>query len=326
MNLTVTCIGMLATHRVLRFELENQHQMRLAVLNYGGLMEEMSVLEHKGNLLLTPPELPQLIKQKGYANHLIGRVAGVIENSCFMTADRWWNLPTNYYQHTLNGGPNGFDHQFFDVEPQPELGMLTLHYWATERTDGFPGNVVVSISYQLTADDCVHVTFKAQQLERDGIFDPTLKTVFAVASAATADLLRPQVLVNGHQRLVIDEVGIAKGLVVDEVTKGPQLGHQINIPVVGHSATYIVPADLTQLAAQITDPVSQHQIQIFSNRPGLYVASSRQTGTEQQGINGLTIMAQSLPNSVNIPEFGSISIAVNATKRYDIIYEYIKIN
>lgn len=324
MNLTVTCIGTLATHRVLRFELENQHQMRLAVLNYGGLMQEMSVLEHNGrvNLLLMPQEFPQVIKQKGYDNHLIGRVAGVIENSCFMTTDRWWNLPTNYYQHTLNGGPNGFDHQFFDVEPQPELGMLTLHYWATERTDGFPGKVAVSISYQLTADDCVHVTFKAQQFERPGIFDPTLKTVFAVTAAATDDLLRPQVLVNGHQRLATDELVVAKGLVGDEVTKG----HQINLPVVGHSTTYIVPADLTQLAAQITDPVSQHQIQMFSNRQGLYVASSRQTGTEQQGINGLTIMAQSLPNSVNIPEFGSISIAVNATKRYDIIYKYIKIN
>lgn len=325
MKLTKNCIATVRGHPVMRIELENQHQTRLAVLNFGGIMQEFSVVDdhERVNLLATPTEITSVINNGSAINHVIGRVAGVIEASRFVYQNDVWNLPTNYYQHTLNGGPHGLTNQIFAITTDANRGIIALTCQAQEAVDGFPGTLMMTVTYCLTEGNCVHVTLTGQQTQQPGIFAPTLNTYFHLGNAC--DIRSLQLQVNGSQRLVVDSAGVPTGTVatvLDTPFDFTRL-HQIDSLLSGLEITYVVPADLKQAVAVIADPVTKRSVQIYSNRHGLYVGQPIQTG-HQSSVGAIALVPQNLPNSVNIPEFGSIAIAVDATKSYDIVYKYIK--
>ncbi|MCM0599056.1 aldose epimerase family protein [Periweissella fabalis] len=335
MKLTVTYVNQLHGHQVMCFQLENQRHTRLAILNYGGIIQEFSVIDGNERInLLTPVEDLTVSRNNGRnINCLLGRVAGIIQASRFVYEGDVWNLPTNYYTHTINGGPHGFSTQFFNVTTDGEAGTITLHYQASEQFDGFPGTLDVAIVYQLTEDDAVHITFTGHQKERPGIFNPTIKTYFDLGKSV-ADITNSKLAINAQQRLLVDADNVPTG----EVTAVSKDGfnclnvQSLSIPSAGVAANYIMPPDLKQVAVTLTNSVTKRMVQVFSNHNGLYLEGAKlargQLLASKQHLKpqAVVIMPQNLPNSVNIPEFGSISIAVGETKRYDIIYRYIKIN
>lgn len=325
MHLTTSGIATVRGHQVVRAVLENHHQTRLAVVNFGGMLQEFSVLDgyERVNLITPSTAMPSASGYNGSAlNHVIGRVAGIIEASRFVYQADVWNLPTNYYQHTLNGGPHGFDQQMFTMTTDANQGSVTLTYQAQEAFDGFPGDLLTTVTYRLTEDDCVHVTFTGHQTNQAGVFAPTLNTCFQLGK--TQDSSDWHLQINGSQRLVVDALSVPTGLVQTEwdtpldFTRLRRIGR---LPCGG--VTFIVPADLKQAAVTIVDPVTRRQVEIYSNRHGLYVGQPKDTN-QQPAVGTMMLVPQNLPNSVNIPEFGSISIAVDTPKSYDIIYKYIK--
>jgi len=91
----------------------------------------------------------------------VGRVANRIGGGTFTLDGTTYRLPQNNNGNTLHGGLIGVDMAVWKVlERTPS--SITLGYTAADGQDGFPGNLKIELTYTLTEDNCLDLTYKAQ--------------------------------------------------------------------------------------------------------------------------------------------------------------------
>ena len=90
----------------------------------------------------------------------VGRVANRIGGASFTLDGVTYKLPDNNNGQTLHGGLLGIDMVVWDVlERSP--WSITLGYTAPDGQDGFPGNLSIELTYTLTEDNALDISYKA---------------------------------------------------------------------------------------------------------------------------------------------------------------------
>ncbi len=92
-----------------------------------------------------------------------GRYANRIKGSRFTIDGREYILPHNEVHGGIpvqcHGGANGFDRFFWEAET---LGCgVRFTRRSPDGEEGFPGNLQVSVTYELTEDNCLRITYLA---------------------------------------------------------------------------------------------------------------------------------------------------------------------
>lgn len=96
---------------------------------------------------------------------LIGRTGGRIAKGQFQSANKTlFSLPRNEGDNTLHGGPNGFHSYNWDFTTQQTANAvsITFNHLVTMPTDGFPGTVDATITYQLDQNNRVTISYTGQ--------------------------------------------------------------------------------------------------------------------------------------------------------------------
>src|SRR5699024_1015353 len=141
-----------------QFNLENDHNMKVAILNYGGIITEISVPDRNGtceNVVLGLKNATDYIDNPNFFGALVGRVAGRIKNAYFAIENNSYTLDANEGVHHLHGGLSGFDHVVWHAEPfysEKAVGVKLTHE-SHDGASGYPGNVFVTVTYTLTNDN-----------------------------------------------------------------------------------------------------------------------------------------------------------------------------
>lgn len=344
MTVTQNAFGEYAGKKVFKYTIENQAGMRLSILNFAGIIQEMSVLDNNEriNLVLSSDVITGFTENNYNINRIIGRTAGRITNGQWDKADKVIQVPTNENGHTLHGGPNGLGQQFFDVEVN-EPDSLTLTHTAYSENDGFPGDLAVSVTYRLDEQNRVHITMTGTQSGVAGVFNPTVHTYFNLADATQKDILNHDLYVNSDGHLAVDATKVPTGEIIQNTDSVFDLKKHTDLNQIltqmqaettegGFDDMFVVPADLTQVAAKITDQASQRNIKIYSDRNAIVVFTASQLDASVKGLNrgvghpyeAVALEAQTLPDSENYAHLGDVNIDVDETKTYHIIYEYQK--
>ena len=90
----------------------------------------------------------------------VGRVANRIGGGVFTLDGKKYVLPQNSNGQTLHGGNLGVDMVKWNVVDRTE-SSITLAYTAPDGQDGFPGNLSIELTYTLTSDNCLDISYKA---------------------------------------------------------------------------------------------------------------------------------------------------------------------
>ena len=149
----------------------NSNGLALEVLNYGATIVSLQV-PNKDNTftnvivgLEKPKEyITKSYIEKGlYLGSTIGRYAGRISAGGFSIENTTYTLATHNATH-LHGGENGFDKKYWNIDriEKGEEPSVTLTYFSKHLEEGYPGNLTVSVIYQLTKDNTLKVTYKAK--------------------------------------------------------------------------------------------------------------------------------------------------------------------
>ncbi|MCM0599293.1 aldose epimerase family protein [Periweissella fabalis] len=328
---------------IYRYTIENQHQTRLKILTFAGIIQEFSVVDagQRINLVLSFEDLAGFTESGYNFNRIIGRHDGRIDGGRWQSLDGQIQVPTNENGNNLHGGLHGLGNQIFSSRIDNLNEAVILSYTATEANDGFPGNLNVDITYQLTNDDQVVITMSGTQKERAGIFNPTVHTYFNLSNPTVTDISEMSLLLASDRHLGLREDKVPTGEIIPvandiyDFTQPTNLGERLTsfklmTKEAGLDDIFVVRGDINIPAATLVDDTTQRQIDIYSDRNAIVLYTANDLNDEHMLLNrgaahpyeGIAIEAQNLPDAMNHPDFGNVVLQPNETKTHHIIYQY----
>lgn len=148
---------------VLLYTLVGGNGMLVQITNYGAKIVSWIVPDTDGNkrdVVLGFNTLDEWLNQETYFNGINGRCTGRVSNARFTIDGTGYQVTRNCGGHSLHGGLHGFNEKVWDVCKQ-NSHRLTLHYRSEDGEEGYPGNLDVWVTYHLTKDNELRISYKA---------------------------------------------------------------------------------------------------------------------------------------------------------------------
>lgn len=144
------------------FTLKNTKGVRIEISNLGTIIRSFLVPSKSGELVDIVLGLDNIsdyleeeyVKTKTYLGAVIGRYANRIANSSFQIEGVDYTVSANIPPHQLHGGIEGFDKKVWKIvsiesSPNPKI---VFSYLSIDGEEGFPGNLNVKQSFELTGE------------------------------------------------------------------------------------------------------------------------------------------------------------------------------
>lgn len=145
------------------FTLRNANGLSAEFLDYGCVIRAVNVPNAKGELMdvaLGYDTLAEYEADDTYQGALVGRCANRISGAEFKLNGRTFQLAANNGRNHLHGGPGGFHCQVWQAETEGEKLILTRR--SPDGEEGYPGNLDVRVTYQLTDNNELIMDYKAK--------------------------------------------------------------------------------------------------------------------------------------------------------------------
>ena len=134
------------------------------ISNYGAKLLSLIVPNRKGekkDIVLGFKTIEEWQQKETYFNAIIGRYANRIKNGRFSIDGKSYQLPVNNGTNALHGGVSGFNEKIWDIVGQTRHSV-SLHYRALDGEENYPGNLDVYVTYMLTKDNALSISFEAK--------------------------------------------------------------------------------------------------------------------------------------------------------------------
>ncbi len=145
-------------------ELVNSAGMRITLMDIGADWLSCVVPLKDGEqreVMLGVNNMDDYRKMESFLGATIGRYANRINKGQFVIDGTQYQVATNQAGNCLHGGPDGFDKRRWVISEQTP-NKVTFTIASADGDQGFPGNLTASITYQLSDDNSVLLTYTAQ--------------------------------------------------------------------------------------------------------------------------------------------------------------------
>lgn len=174
-------IGAFDQKDVKLISLENSF-LRVEILNFGCTIHSITIKELDHDIVVGPKNLEGYLQQYNgipyYFGATVGRYAGRISNGGFVLNEKKYPVKGKDGIH-LHGGKNGLHQKNWKVEevsttPCPKV---VLSCKSMDMEEGYPGNITVFATIELTNDNILEVEYNAVS-DKDSILNLTNHTYF----------------------------------------------------------------------------------------------------------------------------------------------------
>src|SRR5437660_11034309 len=140
--------------------------MQAKVITYGAILTELTAPDRNGkfeDVVLGFDNLQDYLKGHPFFGATVGRVANRIAKGKFTLDGKEYKLAVNNGPNALHGGRKGFDKVVWKAEDAagPAGPAVKLSYLSRDGEEGYPGNLVVTVTYTLTADNALRIDYTA---------------------------------------------------------------------------------------------------------------------------------------------------------------------
>lgn len=339
---TSTLYGRLPDGRsVYAWTLAGTGGLTLEALNYGGIVTRLHAPDRTGrlaDLVLGLPSLDAYLAGKSYFGALVGRVAGRITAGRFTLDGVTYPLAVNNGPNHIHGGLLGFDRQIWTAAPVTRADgapSLRLSRLSPDGEEGYPGNVTVSVTYTITADNTFIIDSEAST-DRPTPFSLTHHSYFNLGGEASnsvaghtlkipADSYAPSdaaLTLLGRREPVTAANDFRHARLLSDAI--PQLHKQ-------HGDLYFLPpATDRREAARLTDPASGRILTVTTTEAclQLYTASALdsslpgKSGVSYGPHSALCLECQGYPASPASPALGNIILRPGQPLRHTTAYAF----
>jgi aldose 1-epimerase len=334
------------------YTLTNAHGLKAKIITYGGIVTELDVPDRDGKLgdvVLGFDDLKGYLAGHPYFGAIIGRVANRVAKGKFTLDGKEYKLATNNGPNSLHGGEKGFDKVVWKAEPvEGKSPALKLSYTSKDGEEGYPGNLAVTVIYNLNNDDSLEINYKATTDKATPV-NLTNHSYFNLAGPASGDILDETATINADKYTPVDDTLIPTGELKSvkgtpyDFTKPEKIGARIGElkgdPAKkdpgGYDINYVLDAggpnaEFLPLAARVSDPKSGRVMEVYTNEAGLQFYTGNFLDGTLTGKNGvvykqhqaLCLEADHFPDSVNHPDFPSTILKPGKTYSQTTIYKF----
>jgi aldose 1-epimerase len=331
---------------VMLYTLRNKNGMEARILNYGGIIQSLTVPDKNGKLgdvVLGYDTLDGYLTNSPYFGAMIGRYGNRIAKGRFTLDGVSYQLATNNVPNSLHGGVRGFDKVVWQAKPgHSDLGeTLELTYVSHDGEEGYPGTLTVKALYTLTDDNSLSLEFTATD-DKDTIVNLTGHTYFNLAGHG--DILGHIVYINAGKFTPVDSTLISTGELApvagtpfDFLTPtaiGARIGEdneQLKFGG-GYDHNWVVNHPMGELGldARVTEPTTGRVFEIWSTEPGLQFYSGNFLDGTITGKGGqvyphrgaFVMEPQHFPDSPNHPNFPTTELKPGEIYHNTIIYKF----
>ncbi len=257
------------------------------------------------------------LNQSAYLGACVGRYANRI-NQAFLTRTGT-RLAANQPPHQLHGGPEGFNHRrWLIVSQTPHQVIYRLH--SPDGDQGFPGNLTVDVSYQLTDDNTLVISYQA---ETDQL-SPVVLTNHAYFNldANQGDARQHRLQINADYYLPVATDGIPDNDLQPVAGTGFDFRQEKQISddfltdadqkkVRGYDHAFLLNQQnsIAGLAACLHSADGKLGVSVFTDAPALqfysgnYLAGTPARQGQYDDYQGIALESGFLPDSPNHPEW-----------------------
>jgi aldose 1-epimerase len=149
-----------------RFELANVSAMRVGIISFGAVIQEVWVPDRHGtpaNVVLGFQSMDGYTARNPHFGSVLGRLANRLRGAAFELDGRTWQVTTNRPPHSAHGGAVPFDRHVWssrvvDIEGLP---AVRLTHVSPDGDQGYPGELTVSVTYRLGTDNALRIDYEA---------------------------------------------------------------------------------------------------------------------------------------------------------------------
>lgn len=313
------------------FTLTNAAGMTVKITDFGGVITEIYTPDKHGkfaDIVLGFTHVEPYFEDSPYFGALVGRYGNRIANGQFILNNQIYKLAINNGVNHLHGGIKGFDKVVWDAKPfmtEASVGLI-LKYTSIDGEEGYPGNLHVSVTYQLTNNNEIITEFCAVTDKATPV-NLTQHTYFNLTGFQDdniTDVLSHLLELNADKFIPVNVTQIPTGE-IESVANTPfdfrtphAIGDKINTDdqqiknCLGYDHTFVLNKNANELcfAACVTEPQSGRVLELFTKEPGVQFYSGNfldgtlsGKGHRYSHRSGFCLEPQHFPNSPNQPNF-----------------------
>ncbi len=218
MNLKSESIGKLGDEEIIKYSVDNEKGLKVSILNLGATITEIKTVDRNGefeHIVLSYEDEKNYIENPSYYGATVGRTAGRIDKGKFTLNDNEYILNKNYGVNSGHGGSVGFNKKIWNVNAIETEEKITLEfsYLSKDLEEGYPGNLEIKVSYEITEDN--KLIFKIQGVsDKDTLMNITNHCYFNLSGDYKEDILNHTLKMNCDRFLAIDENGGVTGEII----------------------------------------------------------------------------------------------------------------
>lgn len=332
------------------YTLKNSAGMEVKITNYGAIITSIIVPDRDGKLAdvaLGHKSLEKYINavDRPYFGAVVGRFGNRIANGVFTLEGTTYELATNNDQNHLHGGNVGFDKVVWDARTLESENALELAYLSQDGEEGYPGNLQVTVTYQLTESNELIVKYQATTDKATPV-NLTQHSYFNLKGEGNGTILDHQLMINADRYTPVDAGLIPTGQLADvagtpfDFTSAKAIGRDIEQPNdqltygLGYDHNFVLNkkanSDELVLAARVSEPTTGRSIEVRTTEPGIQFYCGNFLDGRLQGKSGgvyeyrggFVLETQHFPDSPNQPGFPSTILKPDGTYQSKTIFKF----
>lgn len=325
MKITVEQFGTMPDGKeALLYVLENDNKMRVEITNLGGVVRSIFVPDKDGKLadvVLGHASFADYLRNPPYLGALVGRNSNRIAGAKLEIGDKTYEVDKNDGENNLHGGKNGLTFQLLSGEVRTFNNMpaLVLSHTVEDMSDGFPGNLTVTVAYALTNDNALMIDYRAVS-DADTIINLTNHSYFNLGGHDSGTIHDHVLQMDASFYSPNTPDGIPDGetLRVEgtpfDFRAGKAIGEEIGSDYGqvklfgGYDHNFLLNGSGYRKIATVTHPGSGRVMNVFSDLPcvQLYTSNMLAEGSYKDGAHyaihqALCLETQVIPNAAQMP-------------------------
>tara|TARA_R110002096_G_scaffold200639_6_gene384672 strand:+ start:9994 stop:11094 length:1101 start_codon:yes stop_codon:yes gene_type:complete len=328
-------------HELKEFTLTNATGLKATILDYGATLTGMYTPDRDGtfaNVTLYLEDPAAYLGSHPLFGSVVGRFANRIDTGGFTIDGTRYDLETFNAKSKvhIHGGKTGFQKQFWDAEVV-ENGVR-FQLTSADGHEGFPGNLVASVTYRLTDANELILHYEATT-DRPTHVNLTNHAYWNLGGATSGPVLDHLLQINADAILAIDSRKIPTGdfLPIEgtpfDFRTPTTVGARIKeVDGGGYDHCYAFPDLVTEKprsVAKVEDPQSGRVMEVLTTTPGvqLYTANylNPKLGADGKSYDrhhAICLECQHFPDSPNQANFPSSLLRPGEIYRQTTIHRF----
>ena len=338
--ITTTDFGTLCDGRTVRLYTLKNDAIELSVTDYGSTLVRLLVPDKNGkptDVVLGYDDLAGYVADDTCFGNNVGRSANRIGGASFTLNGTEYKLAANDGENNLHSGPDSYSKRIWNVAAKTDTS-ITFSLESPHMDQGFPGNVTLYVTYKLTEEDAVEISYEATP-DADTILNMTNHSYFNLAGCASGSIHDHVLTVEADAvTSVADNTLIPTGGYTPvagtpfDMRHGLRLGDGLNAThscpqmtfAGGYDHNFVLrKGEAMGLAARLYDPKSGRVMETLTDQPGVQVYTACGTnipggkgGTHYGKYCAVCLETQHFPDSPNHPQFIGTTV-LRPGEKYD---------